>query len=338
MFTTSYKYSLLLLAFAAGITLSGCKKDKTVAPATITGTWVNAENRFTNPDYYNFTGDGHMYLLNKTYGGFNRIAESIYSFSGSQLILTDNSSTRLYNTVISGDTLFLNDGASNYRTLLKSPTAPTLADWTTVLTPQQSFIDTLHVTGITFYNNKIYSFKQIGGADKLIEFSTTLNRVTAITPSDDTYDGIDFAPDGTLWTSHWAYAYKFDIATGSQYFQSAATPSSSSAWAVAYGSGKLYALRGNTISSYIFNSDSWQTESNIEISMLTDIAYADGYVYMVADGILYKMVPGNSLPSQTYYLPNFTLKGIAYAGNGVFWVNGQNRLTSNFEIVKVTIN
>jgi hypothetical protein len=82
----------------------------------------------------------------------------------------------------------------------------------------------------------------------------------------------------------------------------------------------------------------WQTESVLEASTVTDIAYAEGYVYLVADGTLYKMLPGNSLPLQTYYLANYTLKGVAYAGNGVFWVCGQNRLTSGYEMVKVTIN
>lgn len=336
MYTTPYKY--LLLVFVATMFLPGCKKDNTVAPATVTGTWVNAENRFTDPEYYEFTANGQMYLMNKTYGGFNRVTASTYSFTGSQLIITGSSSTGLYNVVTSGDTLFLNNGNTNYLTLLKSSSAPRLTDWASVITPQQAFTDTVHATGIAYYNSKLYTFKQISGANKLIEYSTTLSRVSAVSAADDAYDGVDFAPDGTMWVSRWEYAYKFNMATGAQYYQTAATPSSTSLWALTYGNGKLYTYRSNSISSYYIGTDLWQTESVLDASTVTDIAYADGYVYMVSDGTLYKMLPGNSLPLQTYYLANYTLKGVAYAGNGVFWVCGQNRLTSGYEMVKVTIN
>ncbi len=316
------------------VLFSSCKKDKQDATITVEGSWRDITRSNPEPGYYIFTGDRKLYTLSSR-DSYKETEFAIYKASASQISIQNLSGTKLYNLRYAGDTLLFNDGSKDAIKLLKDNLAPkTISDWTSPVLVSDRFIDTAEAKTIAYYSNTIYTFKYYSVGSRLLAYNASTHTV-ALSNADNAYYGLDFAQDGTMWCVLWGNAYKFNPATGVNTFKSADL-SSNSLWATAVNGSTLYNYASAAYISYDVAGDDWGSARDVE-NDVTDLAYANGFLYVAKGGMIYKMHPFYHIPVQSWYLENFDIQGIAYTGTD-FWLAAKGYATGKHEMLKVTLN
>ncbi|HLP51407.1 MAG TPA: hypothetical protein VK154_11015 [Chitinophagales bacterium] len=330
------------LSLLLALCLPACKKDKAEINNSITGSWVTLQSQYGNSQYYLFTADGKLYKMNTSLAGYPEVQYFIYSFSNDQITVQGgdqyNPITNLYNVRFSGDTAFFNDGNADQITLLKDNGAPKqVSDFVIPLSTTDKFTDTAKATGITYKDGKLYTFKYYSGpsVSRFIEYNTATRAVSASVVSDYAYSGLDFTADGILWCVLYQHAYVFNIPTATNSFQSA-TLTGNSLWATAAGNGVLYNYATAAYITYDIAADDFGQEREVD-NDVTDLAYADGYLYVAKAGMLYKKHTYYSGVLESYYLDNYEIRGVAHATGNDFWLAARNNTTGVNEMVKVTL-
>lgn len=326
---------LFLLAIGALLMASSCKKDKTTEATSITGSWRISGS----PNYLLFTAEGDMYKLYENNSGYHLADAYIYQYSGSQIKVQSAPSFgndfALYNTQWSGDTLLFFDGNTNVYKLLRDRLGPQqLSDWVAGVNVVDMFTDTVQSDFITFANGRLYSFKSYTPGPRLIEYNPTTKQVSGIFPSDFMYGGIEYV-NGDVWCSRSLYIYKYNLGTGSNTFQSATAGSSVFPVSLAGGNGLIYTWTTNGYKDYNVFEDSW-TSTQTLYNEVTDMAFADGYLYAVRQGFIYKMNPYYKEPLQTWMLKEYDVFGIAHDGTN-FWLTARNKYTREYKVIKATL-
>ncbi len=320
--------------------MPACKKDNSANGIDVSGTWRDLTTSSNELSYYHFTDERKMYHLYTTVDDYKNADYSIYKFTGNQIQINSSanfSSTNiLLNVRQDGDTLFFDNATKHVFVLLKEKHAPTsISDWVKPIVIADRFTDTLHAATITHYAGKLYTFKYYSSGSKLVEYNTLQHRISALTPADMAYQGLDYV-DNTLWCVHGQYAYKFNTGLGAFTFKSAVISPSNYLWATAGGDGKLYNYASGNYIDYNILDDSWENVDDIN-NDVTDMAFANGYLYVAKGGLIYNMHPYYKRPVQSWYLDGYTVNGIAYDGT-YFWLTTKNKQTAEYEVLKVTLN
>jgi hypothetical protein len=325
----------MIMAIAMLAALSSCKKDKETAGPGIAGSWRNVTTQSASPSYYIFTDSRKLYRLSYSNQSYKQTEFAIYKVTGSQISIQDPNGNKLYNFRYAGDTLIFNNGNTDAIKLLKDNLAPqNINDWASPVAVSNTFVDTVGAKTIAYSNNTLYTFKYYSVGSKLVKFNT-ITQAVSLANADNTYQGLDFASDGTMWCVMWQNAYKFSELTGAYTFKSVDL-SSNSLWATAVNGSVLYNYATAKYIGYDITLDDWGYQREVD-NDVTDLAYANGFLYVAKAGMIYKMQPYYAAPVQCWYLENYDVQGIAYTGSG-FWLAAKNNATDKHEMLKVDLN
>lgn len=333
--TVFFSRAFILCSLAVLLLATSCKKDKQEQIATtVQGGWRNVTNSQAEPAYYLLTADRKLYRMSYS-DKYKKTEFGIYKATESQITIQDNNGTRLYNYRFAGDTLFFNDGTKDVVKLLKDNLAPkAISDWTGIVTPTDRFSDTAEAKTIAWYNNSLYTFKYYSVGSKLLTYNTA-SKTVSLSDADNAYYGVDFAADGTMWCVLWGNAYKFNPVTGVNTFKSTDL-SSNSVWATAVNGSLLYNYASGKFMNYSIADNDWFPGKDVDTDV-TDLAYANGFLYVAKGGMVYKMHPYYAIPVQTWYLENYDIKGIAFTGTD-FWLSAKDNVTDKHEMIRAALN
>lgn len=324
---------LSVFSVVVALVIGACKKD-VVTTKSLSGSWLKAG---TTEEFYIATADHKWYAASRDYDGYKTIAAYNYEYTGSQLKLQGVSELLLYNTRFSGDTFILNDGNIDFLKLLPSNTGPQSVDqWVHVPTVISSFADTAGVTAISYDGGHIYALKTYGGSNtKLYEFDPVQQRIIHEVVTDQIYDGIDFL-GGTLWASSANQLYHLNTTTGIQSYSSPAN-ASANVTALAAKSDGIYANSYNRMQVFDLNALTWGSYPHSLSNDVSDLAYANGYLFFGHAGLLCRTHPYYLQPGDAWYLEGYNINSVAYDGI-YYWAGAKNLSSGKYEILKLQLD
>jgi len=328
-------FTLLAILFVLG----SCKKDKPAAPLTVKGTWKIVTDRpFTFGSYYIFT-ETQGYVCKTDNENIHYISYGNYQLNGNKLINTSydgfSNYTRMWEVELKNDTLYLhNVNPYNDVILVKDPTGPATPDnWTKQAKLLTSFAMQDAPGDITWNAGKIYYNAPGFSADKIYVVSTTNGAIIDSIPTVSHYYGIEYNND-KLYVSYGKKVIRVG-STGTEDVVSPDNPNNDNLWHLAATGNGIYAYGLEYLHNYAPGGNSFNSGLYVG-STYSELAYANGYMYIVKDGIISRCTIDFWHAQQSFYVYGYSIRGIAFDGT-YFWCTAKNNQTDNTELLKLEL-
>ncbi|WP_157491797.1 YncE family protein [Maribacter thermophilus] len=300
----------------------------------IDGSWSVSSTNLYDYDYAKYfiiNTDNTLVILNENELGFKSLDNANYTNDeeNSQITINYGYGSALANYTLTDDELVMNfpDGFIN---LIRSETADD-NDWVEELTILEE--------GDAPWNEDVDI--AWNGSQILVGNGYEVEDIGLVNPE-------TFALEGTITTTRSAFAVEVEVekydSSGKYIFQSSNGHSKFfiyresdntyidesldlGAWIYGLASvdyNKIWAASGNERTLYLYNYSTVSIEQTIELGDTRPygLDYQDGYLYVCAEGMLYKCDVTDGLTVvNSYVVPDVSIVGIAYDGSN-FWIYG----------------
>ena len=333
-------------------TLSACKKDKT--PITIqSNVWERKE--IFGSSYIYFLSNGNVSQFTSFLYNYHAKSYGHYSSTDGQVELTTSpgSNVTLYNITISGDTLYLEDGA-NITYYTKATTPPDTANWVRSVTlSERHLLGHFGQYGSVETDGTDLFIRTYSSTKRLYRFSMATHQIEDSVTLVQSGSGTGYVGGG-LWINDLSASpyrlFKYNYVAASVVNNSPVL--TNNAFAMTGSGGKVWLLTTNMeLQTFDTVTNTFETKANFPYlqyfllgGAFIDIALDGNTIYFCTlQGLMAMDLTTNSFTS-TYFKPNTFVTGITKL-NGELWgsvietQNGSSSLNNaTVSVSKITLN
>jgi hypothetical protein len=337
MTTTLRIWLYVAIVMIATYSIQSCKKDS-LTSTLLAGTWRVLPSVGAQPQYYLFTTDKQLYVLNSK-ALYRNIDHQSYQLKDNVISIQSNQgSNSLYAITTTDDMLMLTSDKRDTIRLQRDALGPkAITDWAREIVVSDRFVDTAQSTDITYNGGRLYAgyYNNATTNDDLLTYSLADKKVINQVGTGASFSGIEYI-SGILIVGQLDVFRAMDPITGNISFPSA-TLTGSYIYHLTGNSTTVMAVAGGKINDYDYVNSNWGNQT-IDDGSVTDLAYANGYLYMVKRNLIYKLNPQTRVPlDMVWYLDGYEIQGIATDGQGKFYFTVRNSTTYVHEIVTATL-